>query len=306
MKAVICTKYGPPDVLKLQDVPQPIPRANQVRVRIKATAVTASDIFVRGSNLPLRTRIAMRIAIGLRRPRKGIIGMIFAGDVDAVGPNVARFEVGDTVYGFTGIGLGTYAEFTCIKETGCIGRMPATLDYEEAAAIAYGGLLGLHCVDRGDIQPGQKVLVYGASGAIGTFAVQLAKHYGAEVTGVCSTRNLDLVRSLGADHVLDYTQQESLPDGMQYDFVLDAVGRAKSSTLKEACERAVAPGGKSISIDDGSPQLNQETLHKLTRVIDGGHFQVVIDRTYPLEDIVEAHRYVEKGHKRGNVVITIV
>jgi len=310
MKAIVCTKYGPPEVLKLKEVEKPIPKNNEVCIKIYATAVTASDIFIRGSQLPIQYWLPMRLMIGLTKPRKSIIGLVLAGEIESVGKNVKRFKTGDQVYGLTGFGLGAYAEYKCMQETdsmhGCLALKPANITYEEATAAAYGGLLALQYMEKGNIQRGQKVLIYGASGTAGTTAVQLAKYFGAEVTGVCSTSNLELVKSLGADAVIDYTKEDSINPGEHYDFILDAVGKMKTSKLKRECKKALSPKGKYISIDDGSLKLQSERLVLLKELIEAGHIKPVIDRSYPLEQIVEAHRYVGKGHKKGGVVITVV
>jgi len=310
MKAVVCTKYGPPEVLQLKEVEKPTPKNNEVLIKIYASAVTASDIFIRGSQLPIQFLIPMRLMMGLTKPRKSIIGLVLAGEIESIGKDIKRFKTGDQVYGLTGFGLGTYAEYKCMKETdstyGCLALKPANITYEEATAAAYGGLLALQYMEKGNIQRGQKVLVYGASGTSGTIAVQLAKYLGAEITGVCSTTNLELVKSLGADKVIDYTKEDSMNLIEHYDFILDAVGKAKGSKLKNECKKALTPKGKYISIDDGSLELQSERLVWLKGLIEAGHIKPVIDRIYPLEQIVEAHEYVGKGHKKGGVAITVV
>ena len=308
MKAVVCTKYGPPEVLHLRQMPKPTPKHKEVLIRIYATAVTASDCIIRGAKLPVVSTLLMRVVLGFTKPRKSVLGLVVAGEIEAVGKEVTRFRPGDQVYGFTGFGFGSYAQYTCMPEKesirGCLASKPVTLSYEKAAAIPYGAILAMHFLRAGNIQPRQKVLIYGASGAIGTTAVQVVKHYGAEVTGVCSTTNLDLVKSLGADNVLDYTTQDSL-GGERYDFVLDAVGKRKSSKLKLQCSDALTTNGKYISVDDAIPKARVEYLVLLKELVDSGGFKPVIDRTYPLEQLVDAHRYVDKGHKRGNVVVTV-
>jgi NADPH:quinone reductase-like Zn-dependent oxidoreductase len=312
MKAIVCTRYGPPEVLHLEEVSQPTPRANEVLIKIHATSVTASDCIIRGFKLPRLSPLGfmMGLAIGFSKPRKPILGMVLAGDVDAVGEDVRRFEPGDPVYGSTfrpnQIRFGAYAEYVCLAEDSLIAAKPANIGYEEAAAVPYGVNLALHYLREGQVQSGQQVLIYGASGAIGTAAVQLAsRHLGAEVTGVCSTANIDLVRSLGADQVIDYTDEDSISRLGRYDLVLDAVGKSKSSPLKVASQQALKPNGKYISVDDGSPRNRLEYLELLTTLIEAGQFSPVVDRRYPLEQMVEAHRYVETGHKKGNVVITV-
>ena len=215
MKAIICTKYGPPEVLQLKEVEKPTPKDDEVLIKIYATAVTASDIFIRGSQIPIQFFIPMRLVIGLTKPRKSIIGLVLAGKIESIGKNIRRFKAGDQVYGLTGFGLGAYAEYKCMKETdstyGCLALKPANITYEEATVAAYGGLLAFQFMEKGNIQHGQNVLIYGASGTTGTIAIQYAKYLGAKVTGVCSTTNLELVKSLGADTVIDYTNVDT-PD----------------------------------------------------------------------------------------------
>jgi NADPH:quinone reductase-like Zn-dependent oxidoreductase len=309
MKAIVCTKYGPPEVLQLREVKKPAPKNNEVLIKIYAAAVTASDCLMRRSDLPIMFSLMRRLAVGLTKPRKSIWGFVLAGDVEAVGKDVKLFRTGDQVYGSTGLRLGAYAEYACLPEaqtlTGCMAIKPATISYEAAAAVPYGAMLASHFMNKGNIRSGQKVLIYGASGAIGTTAVQLAKYFGAEVTGVCSTANLALVKSLGADKVIDYTREDSISSLELYDFVLDAVGRRKSSKLKLQCKEALTQSGKYVSVDGGMPWPRAEYLVRLKQIIEAGQFKAVIDRCYPLEQIVEAHRYVDKGHKKGNVVITV-
>jgi len=309
MKAIVCTKYGPPEVLKMKEVEKPAPKEDEVLIKIFATAVTASDIFIRGSQIPIQFWIPMRIMLGLTKPRKSIIGLVLAGKIESVGKNVKRFKPGDQVYGLTGFGLGAYAEYKCMKETdstyGCLALKPNNLSYEEATVAAYGGLLAFQYMEKGNIQRGQKVLIYGASGTSGTTAVQFAKYLGAEVTGVCSTSNLELVKSLGADSVIDYTKKDSINLIKQYDFILDAVGKIKTSELKETCKKALTPKGKYVSIDDGKLILDSNRLALIKELVETDHIKPVVDRSYPLEQIVEAHEYVGKGHKKGGVAITI-
>jgi len=307
MKAIICTKYGPPEVLQLKEVEKPIPKDNEVLIKIYATAVTASDIFIRSSDLPVQFLIPMRLMLGLTKPRKSIIGLVLAGEIESTGKNIKRFKSGDQVYGLTGFGLGAYAEYKCMKETyskqGCLSVKPINITYEEATVAAYGGLLALQYMEKGNIQREQNVLIYGASGTTGTTAVQFAKYLGAKVTAVCSTQNLELVKSLGADAVIDYTKVDTVDSGIQYNFILDAVGKMKTSKLKESCKKALSPGGKYVSIDDGNLQLDSKRLAFIKELIEVGHIKPVIDKCFQIEDIVEAHRYVGKGHKKGGVVI---
>lgn len=309
MRAIVCPRYGGPEVLELREVERPGPKDDEVCIRVMATAVTASDVFIRSSDVPLRVRIPMRLMLGVTRPRKPIIGLVLAGEVASVGRDTKRFTPGNQVYGLTGFGLGAYAEYKCMKETdskhGCLALKPANLTHEESTVAAYGGLLALQFMDRGAIQPGQRVLVYGASGTSGTTAVQYAKHLGAQVTGVCSTANLELVKSLGADTVIDYTQIDALEPRDRYDFVLDAVGKAKTSRLKDSCRASVSGREKYVSIDDGSLLLESARLVKMKELVEAGRIRPVVDRCYPLEEIVEAHQYVGQGHKRGGVAITV-
>jgi NADPH:quinone reductase-like Zn-dependent oxidoreductase len=314
MKAIVCTGYGPPEVLQLQEVATPSPKDDEVRVKVFATAVTASDTIVRGFKLsrwhPMG--IMMGLVIGFRAPRNPILGMVLAGEVESVGKDAKRFKVGDRVFGSTlrpgnnvTFRFGAYAQYMCLPDDSLIALKPAKLSNEEAAAIPYGYGLAVYFLKQANIQPGQKVLVYGASGAIGTAAVQLAKYYGAEITGVCSGRNFDLVSSLGADNLLDYRREESPPAGALYDFVFDAVGKNKDSELKAASKEALAPDGMYATVDSGTPQNFLEELDFLNELIEAGEFEAVIDTSYPLEEMVEAHHHVDTGHKRGNVVITV-
>ena len=311
MKAVICTKYGPPEVLQLQEVEKPIPKHTEVLIKICATAVTGSDVLIRGADMPLFVKLMFRMMIGFRKPRKPILGLVFAGEIESIGKDVKRFKNGDQVYGFTGFSFGAYAEYICISEDeskrGCIEIKPTNMSYEEAAAIAYGGVLVPYFIEKGNVQKGQKVLIYGASGAFGTTSVQLLKNLGAEVTGICSSQNVDMVKSLGADRVIDYTKEDFTCNREQYDFILDAVpnGKIDRKKLKAQCKKALLPNGKYISINDGSPKLKSEYLIQLNSLFEAGKFKAVIDRTYSLEQIVEAHKYVDTGRKKGNVVITL-
>jgi NADPH:quinone reductase-like Zn-dependent oxidoreductase len=310
MKAIICKKYGGPEVLKLEEVAKPTPKDNEVCVKIHATAVTNSDIFIRSSKLPFPIIIPFRLMIGILRPRKPIIGLVYSGEIESVGKKIKRFKPGDCVYGITGFTLGAYAEYVCLKEKdskiGCISFKPANLSHEEATMAAYGGLLAFQYLEKGNIQKGQKVLIYGASGTSGILAVQIAKHLGAEVTGVCSTSNLEMVKKLGADYVIDYTKQDSVNEGVYYDFMLDSVGRSKSSNLKKSCRKALSTNGKYVSIDDGDLKNSSLRLDKIREYAEAGYIKPMLDRCYKLEDIVEAHKYVEKGHKRGGVAITVI
>jgi NADPH:quinone reductase-like Zn-dependent oxidoreductase len=302
MRAVVCTRYGPPEVLELTDLPKPIPRSSEVCTRIVATAVTASDCIVRAFNLPLRLKLPMGAVLGFRKPRNPILGLVLAGEVESVGQDVTQFKPDSQVYGFTAFRFGAYAEYECLPEKAILALKPSNVTYEEAAAVPYGGLLALYFLKKANIQSRHSVLVYGASGAIGTSAVQLAKYFGAEVTGVCSTANLDLVKSLGADAVIDYTKEDFTQSEARYDLIFNAVGKRKARLNAQG---SLTPEGRHITVDDSTPRLRAEDLLFLTALVEGGRLRPVIDRSYPLEQIVEAHRYVDKGHKKGNVVIAV-
>jgi NADPH:quinone reductase-like Zn-dependent oxidoreductase len=312
MKAIVCAEYGPPEVLKLKELPKPVPKDNEVLIKIYATAVTASDCIVRGFKLPFwhPMGLMMGLVIGFNRPRNPILGMVLAGEIESYGRDVKSFKQGDEVFAWTvkspiQIRLGTYAEYKCLPEESVITLKPANLSYEEAAAIPYGGLLAMYFFKKVNVQARNKILIYGASGAIGTSAVQIAKCFGAHVTGVCSTANLGLVKSLGADKVIDYTKEDVADDNVLYDFVFDAVGKHKSSKFKLDVKRALNSSGKYLSIDDGTPRPRIEDLNLLKEMAEAGKLKPVIDKRYALEEIADAHRYVDKGHKKGNVVITI-
>ena len=307
MQAVVCTKYGPPDVLQLKEVEKPTPKSNEILIKIFATAVTTSDTIIRGFKVPIGFWLPMSIAIGFSKPRKPILGMVLAGEVESTGLAVNRFKPGDQVFTFNISRFGGYAEFTCLPENEVITIKPANTSFEEAAAIPYGGMLALHYLKKGNLQSSQKILVYGASGAVGTSAVQLARYMGAEVIGVCSAANIELVKSLGASAVIDYTKEDFTNRPERYDFIFDAVGKRKSRGYisKEKSLKALAPHGLYVSVDDGSPKLYVDGLVHLKELVESGNIKPVIDRCYPLEQIVEAHRYVDQGHKKGNVIITV-
>ncbi len=317
MKAIVCTKYGPPEVLQLKEVAKPIPKNNEVLIKIHATAVTASDCIIRGFKMPGRQgfpkkqimELMMRLYVGFTKPRNPILGLVLSGDIESVGKDIKQFKKGDQVYGFTGYSFGTYAGYKCMSEKeskrGCLAIKPNNMSHEEAASVTYGGILAAYFMRNVKIQSGQKVLIYGASGAIGTIAVQIAKYFGAEVTGICSTSNIELIKSLGAHKVIDYTKEDSIKKLELYDFIIDAVGENKSSKLKIQCKKALSQSGIYISVDDEILKLRSEYLVLLKELIEAGHVKAVIDSSYPLEQIVEAHRYVDKGHKKGSVVITV-
>ena len=304
VRAAVCTAYGPPEVLQIRTVPDPRPRNKEVCIRLVATSVTASDCIVRGLKLRGIYRLFMRAAFGIRAPRRGIIGMIAAGEIESVGREVTSFKPGDQVFGMDGFRAGTYAEKVCWPSS-ALALRPANLTYEESAALPYGGLIASFFVRRLKVRKGQRVLVYGASGAIGTSAVQLMRHLGAEVTGVCSTANLELVRSLGATSVIDYTKNDFTQSGRRYDVIFDAVGKRKSAKAMLNAGAALVPGGVSMSVDDAFPRTKKSDLLALKELAESGAFRPVIDRRYTLDEIVDAHRYVDLGHKKGNVVVTI-
>ncbi len=320
MKAILCTKYGPPEVLQLKEVEKPVPKDNEVLIKIYATTATSPDSLMRSGESLLG-----RMILGLKKPREKyrILGLELAGEVEAVGKNVKRFREGDQVYGFTGFSPGAYAEYKCMSEAGSLAVKPSNMTYEEAASIVDGATTALFFLkDKAHIKKGEKVLINGASGSMGTAAVQLAKYFGAEVTGVCSSVNVELVKSLGADKVIDYTKEDFTKNGETYDIIFDVI--SKSSFLQ--CKSSLKEKGRYIVTIQGLIPVVQtlwtrvtgnkrviftwsidkaEALVFLRELIEAGKFKAVIDRCYPLEQIAEAHRYVDLGHKRGNVVITV-
>jgi 2-desacetyl-2-hydroxyethyl bacteriochlorophyllide A dehydrogenase len=321
MKAIVCERYGPPDVLQLKEVEKPVPKDNEVLIRIYATTVTKFDCWTRSCTAPTGMGLISRIAGGFTKPKKTIIGTELAGEIEAVGKNVKRFNEGDHVFAFTA-NLGAYAEYICMPEDGAVALKPANMTYEEAAAVPYGALTALYFLRKGNIQNGQKVLIFGASGGLGTFAIQIAKYFGAEVTGVCRTTKLELVKSLGADKVIDYTKEDFTRNGQTYDVIFDTVGKSSFSRSS----RSLKKKGFYIFATFGLPKLVQilwlsitsgkkviiglvkestEDLVFLKELIEKGELKAVIDRTYPLEQTAEAHSYAETGRAKGKIVITM-
>ena len=324
MKAVLHTSYGSPDELQLAEINKPVPEKNEILIKIQAASVTSSDCNIRNLTfVPKYLHIPMKMEFGFKEPKNKILGFDLAGDVEAVGSDVTRFKIGDQIFGTTEPFFGAHAEYICLPEDAVLSQKPENMSYEEAATVPVIGNTALHFVrDMGGIQLGQKILINGASGGIGTFAVQIAKHFGAEVTGVCSTSNLDLVKSLGADQVIDYTEQDFTKSGQTYDVIFDAVGkssfsRCKSSLKENGLYLHTLPkfsvfllilwtsirGGKKVKME-GAPALLENLLF-LKELIEAGKLKTVIDKRYPLGQIAEAFRYVEGGHKKGNVVITV-
>lgn len=303
MKAVVYEKYGPPEVLHLTELAKPVPQDNEVLIKVYATTVHRGDSRMRSFTVPRWQWFAARLYLGITRPRRNILGMELAGEIESVGKKVTSFKKGDQVFASTfGVGFGAYAEFICMPEHSIITTMPDNMSYEEAAAgIATGAVTALKLLRKAKIKRDQKVLIYGASGSVGTFAIQLAKYFGADVTGVCSTANIELVKSLGADTVIDYTKGNVTDNNKHYDLVFDAVAKLEKPYRK----KLLTPNGNYISVHDSLGAEKVEDLIYLKEIIEARKLRPVIDRTYTLDQIVEAHRYVDKGHKKGNVVITL-
>lgn len=322
MKAIVYTKYGPPEVLYFKEVEKPIPKENEVLVKVKATTVTVADVRARSFTVPTLLWIPARLALGFRKPKKEILGTELAGEVESVGKKVKKFKVGDQVFAASLSGFGAYAEYKCLPEDGPVSIKPTNITYEEAAAIPIGARTALNFLRKANVQSRQKVLVYGASGSVGSYAVQLAKYFGAHVTGVCSTTNLELVESLGADKLIDYTAEDLSLVNETYDIIFEAVNKSSFSD----CAKLLKKGGTYINVTEPLPNFQMlrngltskkkillsrnspetsEALDFLKELVETGALKVVIDRHYEFEEIVEAHRYVERGHKRGNVILNI-
>ena len=302
MKAIVATRYGSPEVLQLREVEKPTPKDNELLIKVYATSVTAGDCRMRSFTVPPLFWIPARITLGITKPKQPIYGMELAGEVEAVGSAVTRFKVGDEVFASTLTqNFGAYADYKCLPEAAMVAIKPANMTYEEATAVPIGATTALRLLRKGNIQRGQKVLIYGASGSVGTYAIQLARYFGADVTGVCSTANLDMVLSLGADHVLDYTKEDFATREEQYDIIFDTVAKFP----KSAYAKALAPNGNYVTIARLSSKESLANLIFIRELIEAGEIQAVIDRCYPLEHMVEAHRYVDEGHKKGNVVIAV-
>ncbi len=322
MKAIVYERYGSPEVLELRDVPKPIPGDDEVLIKVHATTVTSGDWRARSLDVPAGFGLISRLVLGVWKPRQPILGTELAGEVESVGKDVSKFKVGDQVFAFAGVRMGCHAEYKCMPEDGAVALKPANLTYDEAAAISFGGTTALDFFRRGKLQRSEKVLVNGASGGVGTAAVQLAKHFGADVTGVCSTANVELVRSLGAAHVIDYTKEDFTQNGETYDVIVDTAGTAPFSRSKDSLRE----GGRLLMVLGGLPDMLQipwvsmtsskkiiagpatgraEDLRFLAELAQAGKFRPVIDRRYPFERITDAHRYVDTGRKKGNVIITL-
>ncbi|PFK43278.1 NAD(P)-dependent alcohol dehydrogenase [Bacillus cereus] len=322
MKAIVYTKYGSPDVLQLKEVEKPVPKNNEILVKIKATTVTAGDIRLRSFTVPRSVWLPARIILGFSQPKKQILGIELAGEIESVGQEVKRFKEGDQVFAATQMGFGAYAEYICLPEDGAVSIKPSNISYEEAAAIPIGACTALFFLRKANVQSGQNILVYGASGSVGSYAVQISKYFGAKVTGVCSNKNVELVKSLGADKVIDYTTKDFSTTDETYDVIFEAVNKSSFSDCIKLLKKdgtyinVVEPlpsvrmlwtkvtSGKKLILSQNSSETS-ESLDFLKELVETGKVKVVIDRCYALEEIVEAHRYVEKGHKKGNVVINV-
>ncbi len=322
MKTIVVTRYGPPEVLEFREVEKPVPADNEILIKTRATTVSSGDWRVRSLILPPGFGPMGRLALGFSKPRQPVLGTELSGDIESVGKDVKKFKVGDRVFAFIGVGMGCHAEYRCVPEDGPIALIPPNVSYDEAAALCFGGTTALDYLRRGKIKSGDKVLINGASGAVGAAAVQLAKHFGAEVTAVCSTANVELVRSLGAANVIDHKKEDFTRNGVTYDIIMDTAGTARFSrskaSLKESGRLLQVLGGLSdlflVSwvaltskkrIVAGPAAEKVDDVRFLADLAEKGEYRAVIDRRYPFAQIVEAHRYVDSGHKKGSVVITM-
>lgn len=310
MKAIICNRYGPADLLKLDEVPKPSPKNNEVLIKIYATAVTTSDVLIRGLNAPFIYRFLIQLLMGFRKLKNPILGMVLSGVIEKAGKNVSSFNIGDSVFAFGSksafrFRFGTYAEYMCLPEDWNLTHKPLNVNFEEAAAIPYGASLALFYLRKMKIQPGHKILIYGASGSVGLSAIQIAKTKGVIITAACSSKNFNLVKLLGADNTIDYTESDAIHKLSKYDYVFDAVGKTKTSNLKILSKKALTINGKYISVDDSTPSISKLDFIHIKNLVEQEKLKPIIDSIFPIEQIVEAHKYVEKGHKRGSVVISV-
>lgn len=317
MKAIVCTKYGSPEVLKLKQIEKPTPKSNEVLIKIHSTSINSGDVRIRKAN-----PFIIRLIFGWKKPRKSILGVIVSGEIEAIGKNVTNYKVGDKVFGSTGMNFGTYAEYVAVSEDATLALIPSNLTYEEAAAIPFGATASLHFLRKATIKPGHHILIYGASGALGTAAIQLAKSFGTKVTAVCSTTNIDLVKRLGADNVIDYTQEEFTKRNTKYDIIYDTVNKSpfcdSYRSLKKRGKLLLASAGicrmlvafilsafGSRNIIAGVVKETAQDMNYIKSLIEAGKLTATIDKTYDLVDIRKAHKYVDKGHKKGNVIIRV-
>jgi len=328
MKSVVCTKYGPPEVLQIKEVEKPVPKNNEVLIRVHAASVNYGDLIARNFkdvtpskfNMPMLLWIISKLVFGLRKPRIKVLGSEFSGEIESIGVNVKKFKQGDKVFGYLGANMGAYAEYICLPETGCLAIKPENMTYNEAAAVSYGAIMALPLLKKVNLKPGQKILINGASGSIGSAAVQIAKHFGAEVTGICGTPRLEFVKTLGADKVIDYTKEDFTQNGEKYDVIFDILGKSSFSQNKNSLNEngiyllasfktkqlfqmllTSISGGRKVICSIAPGSLNDLILVK--ELIEEGKIKTIIDKRFPLEQTAEAHRYVEEGNKKGSVVI---